>query len=686
VKRLYPLLFISVLIYWGCLDPLNIFDFNDEETGPSVNLWGVDYSIENTTVLNLGGNGLTGSIPPEIGNLTNLTSLRLNDNQLTGEIPPEIGNLTNLNSLYLDNNQLSGIIPDEICNQGDSSPSLSNNQLCPPYPSCIEDYVGNQDMCSCGLDDDEVVYLWGNCYSIEYTTEINLSDRELTGSIPSEIGNLTNLTELDLSENQLTGSIPPGIGNLINLSGRWDVGQYWSTFYPGLNLSDNLLTGSIPPEIGNLTNLTGLVLSYNQLTGSIPPEIWNLTNLNELNLSGNQLTGSISTEIGNLTNLNELKLSNNQLTGVIPESICELTNLTWYSSILLNFTPISSIGNNQLCPPYPVCLEGNYNNFMGTSVPIVGEQEISNCEDFVELWGVDYSIENTTELDLGGSGLTGEIPPGIGNLTNLERLYLHQNQLTGFIPQEIGDLTNLTELDLSNNQLTGIIPDEICNQGDSSPSLYNNQLCPPYPSCVEDYVGEQDTSNCEDFVELWGEYYSIENTTELDLGVSGLTGEIPPEIGNLTNLERLYLLQNQLTGEIPPEIGNLTNLTRLYLGSNQFTGSIPSEIGNLTNLTRLYLGSNQLTGEIPPEIGNLTNLKYLYLDDNELTGSIPSEIGNLTNLTGFYLQDNQLSGIIPDEICNQGDSSPNLSNNQLCPPYPSCIEDYVGTQDTSDCD
>ena len=138
-------------------------------------------------------------------------------------------------------------------------------------------------------------------------------------------------------------------------------------------------------------------------------------------------------------------------------------------------------------------------------------------------------------------------------------------------------------------------------------------------------------------VYLWGEYYSVLNTTELDLS------------------------SNQLTGSIPPEIRNLTNLTYLNLSSNQLTGSIPSKIGNLTNLTSLWLFNNQLTGEIPSEIGILTNLNYLYLHNNELTG------------------------IIPDAICNQGDIIPYLFNNQLCPPYPSCIKDDVGEQDMSDC-
>ena len=139
MKKLYPLLSVLFLIYWGC----------EEETPTEVTLWGVVYSVENTTNLNLQSHGLTGEIPPEIGDLINLEILRLGRNELTGSIPPEIGNLTNLTQLFLNSNQLTGIIPDEICNQGDSSPGLSNNQLCPTYPTCVEDFVGEQDTTNC---------------------------------------------------------------------------------------------------------------------------------------------------------------------------------------------------------------------------------------------------------------------------------------------------------------------------------------------------------------------------------------------------------------------------------------------------------------------------------------------------------------------------------------------------------
>ena len=66
-----------------------------------------------------------------------------------------------------------------------------------------------------------------------------------------------------------------------------------------------------------------------------------------------------------------------------------------------------------------------------------------------------------TRLDLSQNGLTGEIPSGLGSLTNLDRLFLHRNQLTGEIPAELGNLTNLARLRLDGNRLTGTIPAEL---------------------------------------------------------------------------------------------------------------------------------------------------------------------------------------------------------------------------------
>ena len=176
-----------------------------------------------------------------------------------------------------------------------------------------------------------------------------------------------------------------------------------------------------------------------------------------------------------------------------------------------------------------------------------------------------------------------------------------------------------------------------------------------YQLVVEDIWGRQSKSNIEigDYeIKLWGEYYSIVNTVELNLIENQLTGNIPPEIEILTNLTGLFLSYNYLRGEIPSEIGNLRNLTELHLGHNGLEGEIPPEIGNLANLTYLSLWDNELTGSIPREIGNLANLTYLSLWDNKLTGSIPRKIGNLANLTYLSLWDNELTGSIPPEIGN----------------------------------
>ena len=158
---------------------------------------------------------------------------------------------------------------------------------------------------------------------------------------------------------------------------------------------------------------------------------------------------------------------------------------------------------------------------------------------------------------------------------------------------------------------------------------------------------------------------------ELYLGANQLTGPIPLELGQLSHLTNLVLFGNQLTGTIPAELGQLTQLQELYLGANQLTGPIPAELGQLFRLWWLHLANNQLTGKIPPELGQLTRLHYLTLHNNQLSGEIPVELGQLSDLWSLAFDHNQLTGKIPPELgqlTRLGDLY--LNNNQLSGPIP----------------
>jgi hypothetical protein len=137
-----------------------------------------------------------------------------------------------------------------------------------------------------------------------HATKILLSHMQLNGTLPRDIGNLTELEELLLTENNVSGTLPLSLCKLKRLN--------------TIDLAFNKVSGTIPECIDQITKLYKFDLRTNMLEGTIPKEFGNLQELQQLYLSENRLTGTIPKELYNAKMLSMLYLSYNQLTGTIP--------------------------------------------------------------------------------------------------------------------------------------------------------------------------------------------------------------------------------------------------------------------------------------------------------------------------------------------------------------------------------
>ncbi|XP_059066671.1 receptor-like protein EIX2 [Cryptomeria japonica] len=520
------------------------------------------------SVIDLSLNKLTGNIPPSIGCLPLLRSLNLENNQLSGKIPDTLFKLARLEKLKLSTNNLTGIFSlsmmdnfTELRQLGLSNNSFTvsiSSSWIPPFPHLR--YLG---MRSCNVEGDFPAFL-----STQYSlVDLDLSDNKIVGAIPTWLWDLPVLEVVTLSNNQLQGFLPSVISKKFErvdlkrnkLQGSLPffkncmyffdgsknnfTGSLPATMYAGYTLlSGNNLTGEIPSSFCSVhTELVPLSaiyldLSKNNLKGTIPPNLWGCNQLVVLNLAENDLQGEIPEQMGKMRSLDTLNLYGNNLHGTIPSSIVNCGHLRVF--------------------------------------------------------------------DLGSNQIQGKIPVLFSELQRLRILNLASNQFEGTIPALLLELEFLQILDLSHNCLSGPITKNLgklyamANESPNDESEFARPV-------VEDDVFHDYYSLIPDQVTLWvkGRALAYEKIFKkfrfMDLSNNKLSGNIPPEVGLLKNLNALNFSRNNLSGPIPKSVGGLVQLESLDLSANKLSGRIPSELLNLTFLEVLNVSDNMLSGLIP---------------------------------------------------------------------------------------
>eukprot|EP00525_Craspedostauros_australis_P002463 CAMPEP_0198135044 /NCGR_PEP_ID=MMETSP1442-20131203/60386_1 /TAXON_ID= /ORGANISM="Craspedostauros australis, Strain CCMP3328" /LENGTH=535 /DNA_ID=CAMNT_0043796203 /DNA_START=18 /DNA_END=1625 /DNA_ORIENTATION=+ len=196
------------------------------------------------------------------------------------------------------------------------------------------------------------------------------------------------------------------------------------------------------------------------------------------------------------------------------------------------------------------------------------EGDLTKANEVFKAW------KNLEHLEIESNYFEGDMPPAIVEMTNLVYLYMRRNDMTinlDFL--KAGTLVNLFAVWLDNNKISGQIPTEIGTIG---------------------------------------------------------------TLASLSITIAVWLDNNKISGQIPTEIGTIGTLASLSItNSTTLGGPIPTEMGNLSELRRVWLFMNKLTGKIPAEMENLSELEVFEVYGNNLSGSMPQGICDNVRGSGY---------------------------------------------------
>ncbi|WVZ22298.1 hypothetical protein V8G54_000842 [Vigna mungo] len=271
-------------------------------------------------------------------------------------------------------------------------------------------------------------------------TSLGLSTMGLKGKLSGDIGQLKELRSLDLSFNRdLTGPLSPELGELSKLN--------------ILILAGCSFSGNIPDELGNLSELSFLALNSNNFTGKIPPSLGKLSKIYWLDLADNQLTGPIPVSTSTSPGLDLLlkakhfHFNKNQLSGSIPPKLFSSEMILIH--ILFDGNNLSGTIPSTLVQVKTVeVLNLAHNNFTGPLPDLAGMDTLN----YVDLSNNSFDASDA--------------PTWFITLPSLTTLVMEFGSLQGPLPSKLFDIPQIQQVKLRNNQLNDTLNmgENICPQ------------------------------------------------------------------------------------------------------------------------------------------------------------------------------------------------------------------------------